>query len=89
MIGAFLDLKKAFDAVIHKILVNKLYHYGIRGNVIKWVESYLTNISQFILFNGKKSDIRHVKCGVPQGSILGPLLFIIYKDIPPIRPLLL
>ena len=78
VIGVFLDLKKAFDTVNHKILVKKLYHYGIRGNVLKWFESYLTNRSQFILFNGKKSDIRDVTCGVPQGSILGPLLFILY-----------
>ena len=78
VIGVFLDLKKAFDTVNHKILLKKLYHYGIRGNVLKWVESYLTNRSQFVLFNGKKSDIRDVTYGVPQGSILGPLLFILY-----------
>ena len=78
VIGVFLDLKKAFDTVNHKILVNKLYHYGIRGNVIKWFESYLPNRSQFVLFNGKKSYIRDVTCGVPQGFILGPLLLILY-----------
>ena len=78
MIGVFLDLKKAFDTVNHKILLNKLYHYGIRGNLFKWFESYLTNISQYVLFNGNKSYIRDVTCGVPQGSILGPLLFILY-----------
>ena len=78
VIGVFLDLKKAFDTVNHKIFKNKLYHYGIRVNVLKWFESYLTNRSQFVLFNGNKSDIRDVTCGVPQGSILGPLLFILY-----------
>ena len=78
VIGVFLDLKKAFDTVNHKILLKKLYHYGIRGNLFKWFESYLTNRSQYVLFNGIKSDIRDVTCGVPQGSILGPLLFILY-----------
>ena len=78
MIGVFLDLKKAFDTVNHKILLKKLYHYGIRGNLNKWFESYLAVRSQYVLFNGKTSDTRNVNCGVPQGSILGPLLFILY-----------
>ena len=78
VIGVFLDLKKAFDTVNHKILLKKLYHYGIRGNLNKWFENYLPDRSQYVLFNGKTSDIRNVNCGVPQGSILGPLLFILY-----------
>ena len=78
VIGVFLDLKKAFDTVNHKILLKKLYHYGIRGNLNKWFESYLADRSQYVLFNGKTSDTRNVNCGVPQGSILGPLLFILY-----------
>ena len=57
MIGVFLDLKKTFDTVNHKILLKKLYHYGIRGNLFKWFESYLTNRSQYVSFNGNKSDI--------------------------------
>ena len=65
VIGVFLDLKKAFDTVNHKILLKKLYHYGINGNLFKWFESYLTNRSQYVLFNGSKSDIRDVTCGVP------------------------
>ena len=77
VIGVFLDLKKAFDTVNHKILLKKLYHYGIRGNLNKWFESYLADRSQYVLF-GKTSDTRNVNCGVPQGSILGPLLFILY-----------
>ena len=81
VIGVFLDLKKAFDTVNHKILLKKLYHYGIRRNVLKWFESYLTNISQIVLFNGKKSDTRDVTCGVLQGFILGPLLFILYIKV--------
>ena len=62
----------------HKILLKKLYHYGIRGDVFNWFESYLPNKSQIVLFNGKISDIQYVTCGVPPGSILGPLLFILY-----------
>ena len=78
-IGVFLH-KKAFDTVNHKILLNKLYHYGIGGNVFNWFESYLTNRSQLVLFNGKISDIRDVTCRVPQGSFLGPLLFNLYLN---------
>ena len=78
VIGVFLDLKKAFDTVNRKILLKKLYHYGIRGNLNKWFENYLADRSQYVLFNGKTYDIRNVNCGVPQGSILGPLLFILY-----------
>ena len=81
MIGVFIDLKKAFDTVDHKIVFKKLYYYGIRGNTLKWFESYLTNRSQYVLFNGEKSDIRDITYGVPQGSILGPLLFILYMKI--------
>ena len=78
VIGVFLDLKKAFDTVDHNILLKKLYQYGIRGNLNKWFKNYLTNRSQYVLFNGITSDIKNVNCGVPQGSILGPLLFILY-----------
>ena len=74
----FIDLKKAFNTVDHTILLKKLYYYGIRGNALKWFESYLTNRSQYVLFNREKSDIRDITYGVPQGSILGSLLFMHY-----------
>ena len=81
VIGIFLDLKKAFDTVNHKILVKKLYSYGIRGQLINWFKSYLENRSQYVIYNEKRSDIRDVICGVPLGSIMRPLLFLIYiKD---------
>ena len=57
-----------------------MFAYGIRGNILKWFESYLTNISQFIMYDNIQSETRSIKCGVPQGSILGPLLFIIYMN---------
>ena len=78
VIGIFLGLKKAFDTVNFKILIKNIYCYGIRGNILKWFESYLTNRSQYVYFRERKSDINKVSCGVPQGSILGPLLFILY-----------
>ena len=74
----FLDFSKAFDTVNHHILLQKLSHYGIRGTANKWFESYLSNRSQFCTFGGKQSDEAIISCGVPQGSILGPLLFLIY-----------
>ena len=76
--GVFVDLQKAFDTVDHKILLSKLSHYGIKGLANKWLGSYLTNRSQSVNLNGVTSDEQKITCGVPQGSILGPLLFTIY-----------
>ena len=64
--------------VNHKILCDKLKYYGVRGNVNKLICSYLSNRNQYVSLNGFDSEIKHINCGVPQGSSLGPLLFLIY-----------
>ena len=73
-----LDLKKAFDTVNYDILLNKMNHYGIRGIANNLFASFLANRKQNVFLNHTQSNYRYIKCGVPQGSVLGPLLFTIY-----------
>ena len=77
-IGIFLDLSKAFDTVNHSILLSKLKFYGLDNTELNWFKSYLLNRMQYVTIEGIKSDLRPIESGVPQGSILGPLLFLIY-----------
>ena len=72
VVGVFLDFSKAFDAVDHEIL-SKLHHYGIKAIALNWFRSYLENRKQFVTYNGVESSLQLIRCGVPQGSILGPL----------------
>ena len=74
----FIDLKKAFDTVDHELLVEKLNVYGICAAANKWLQNYLPNRKQYVVINDDCSDLLDMTCGVSQGSVLGPILFIIY-----------
>ena len=76
--GISVDFQKAFDTVDHQILIQKLNYYGIRGIANNWFSSYLQNRTQFVSINGFGSDVNAICCGVLQGSIIGPPLFLIY-----------
>ena len=77
-LALYLDLSKTFDTIEHNILLYKLEHYGFRGIVLDWFKSYLSIRTQYVYYNNCKSKKLDIICGVPQGSILGPLLFILY-----------
>ena len=76
--GVFVDLQKAFHTVDHQVLLAKLNHYGIRGVSNDWFKSYLSNLNQYVSINGFDSGLTTINCGVPQESVLGPLLFLLY-----------
>jgi hypothetical protein len=80
VLGLFLDVEKAFNCVNHKILLHKLDHYGFRGHILKLLSSYVSDRSQFTRINNVNSATNIINYGVPQGSILGPLLFLLYVN---------
>ena len=79
-LSVFIDLTKAFDTISHSILLKKLDNLGIRGVANKWFKSYLTDRKQYMNFGNSTSPYEQLLCGIPQGSILGPILFLIYVN---------
>ena len=77
-LGVFIDFRKAFDTVDHSILIGKMEHLGIRGLPLELIRSYLSNRKQYVVFGSSESLPMDISVGVPQGSILGPLFFLLY-----------
>ena len=81
--GIFLDFSKAFDTINHNILLAKMNKYGIRGLPLEWFSSYLKERKQYVKIGNNESSKKTITCGIPQGSTLGPLLFLLYiNDLP-------
>ena len=78
VVGIYLDCSKTLDTVNHDIWLQKLSMYGVRDTALEWFRDYLANRSQYVTYNSMKSTKENITCGVPQGSILGPLSFLIY-----------
>lgn len=79
-VGVFLDLQKAFDCIDYNVLFERLYNLGVRGVSLNWIKSYLTSRIQRVQVNGKLSKSKEVTFGIPQGTVLGPILFILYTN---------
>ena len=77
VVDVFLDLSKVFDTVDHAILLDKMFIYGVRTKALQWFKDYITGQSQYVTYYGFKSNNSEMECGVPQGSVLGPLFFLL------------